>query len=170
MDNNQLTPEQRRAIAKNLTKAGNQIKAGLWGFLFLFLLAGGGIFYFIYVAFQGPPAANSSQPPVMVSAMELVNAYSSNQVSADNTYKGNLIEVNGIIDTIGKDILNNPYVALQGSFQGGNDVQCGFDQSQENDLATLQAGERATLEGTGNGYSIGDPELVHCSIVATSTP
>ena len=58
------------------------------------------------------PAA-SAQAPIKVSAEALYNAYNQNQVAADAKYKGNLVEMTGVIGSIGKDILNNPYVTLR---------------------------------------------------------
>ncbi len=76
-----------------------------------------------------------------VSAGALTSEYEANEVEADDKYKNKVIVVEGVIDTIGKDILRTPYVVLKGS--GSFGVQCMFDYSAltQSSLKSLKRGE-----------------------------
>lgn len=86
-----------------------------------------------------------------MSASELYNAYNENEVSADEQYKGKSIAVTGVIEEIGKDILDEPYIILSG--QGFlSDIQCYVPK----ELATkTNKGERITLVGICDGRVLG---------------
>ncbi|MDX9925554.1 MAG: hypothetical protein RBS48_12395, partial [Ignavibacteriaceae bacterium] len=51
---------------------------------------------------------------IKITASQLVADYKANQVAADSKYKGNIVEVTGTISTIGKDIMDTPYISLNG--------------------------------------------------------
>lgn len=53
-----------------------------------------------------PVDAKPEEKPIVISAVDLWNAYDENEVSADQKYKGKQLEVTGSIDDIGKDILD----------------------------------------------------------------
>lgn len=59
---------------------------------------------------------------IKVSSFDLVNDYTKNEISADEKYKGKIVEVNWTIDSIAKDILDNPYITLV--WKDFNSVQC----------------------------------------------
>jgi len=52
------------------------------------------------------------EPELTVSSTKLYQDYDANEIDADNAYKGKLIQVNGKIIDIGKDITNDAYVLL----------------------------------------------------------
>ncbi len=101
-----------------------------------------------------------------VSAIRLMNAYKENEVAADSQYKGHLVEVHGTIDTIGKDILDTPYVSLKASYNQYDfgTVQCMFDKNSQSQLASLSKGTEITLHGRVSG-KLGNVIVRDCSIV-----
>ena len=105
-----------------------------------------------------------AQPPIKISAVALSDAYNNNEVAADAKYKGNVVDVTGTIDTIGKDILNNPYVTLKTAEYSVLSVQCMFSQSDESTLAALSSGQAITLQGTVSGKTL-NVILDGCSVV-----
>jgi hypothetical protein len=108
----------------------------------------------------------SQQAPIDVTAAQLVSAYGANQVAADAKYKGQILQISGTVDGIGKDILNDPYVSLVGDPTNPlADVQCQFSQNDESALSALSKGQQITLEGTGDGMTIETVEVSNCSIV-----
>ncbi len=109
------------------------------------------------------PAA-SAQAPMQVTADTLYSAYNQNQVAADAKYKGNLVEVTGVIGSIGKDILNNPYVTLNTGEYSLPSVQCMFSQADESKLTSLSSGQRITLEGTVSGETLTLVEVDGCTV------
>lgn len=88
---------------------------------------------------------------IKVSAFKLSEDYKANEVAADANYKGKLVEVTGIVDNIGKDILDTPYVSLKTGEYSIVGIQCMFEGGSEGQLASLSKGQSATLQGEVSG-------------------
>ena len=95
-------------------------------------------------------SSNSVEPDkkqvevIEVTSIKLYREYEQNEISADNKYKGNFVKVTGIIDDIGKDILDSMYITLKGSeFIGG--VQVFFEDEDNGVVATLSKNTRVTV-------------------------
>lgn len=118
---------------------------------------------------SGTTQAAAEQPaapaPIKLTADALYNAYTNNQVAADAKYKGNIVEVTGVINSIGKDILGNPFVALNVGGYSELGIQCTFSQADESQLTSLSSGRSVTLEGTVSGETITIVGLDGCSVV-----
>ena len=83
-----------------------------------------------------------------VTATQISEDYKANEVAADAKYKGKLLEISGLVDNIGKDILDTPYITFQTEqYAIVNQVQCMFSKSDEQSLSTLTKGQRVTLTG-----------------------
>ena len=92
-----------------------------------------------------------------VTATKLYADYKANELSADNTYKGKLVEVSGMVENIGKDILNSPYISLKtGEIIGS--VQCMLDDS------ALAEGTKVTMQGRVSGL-MGNVIIKECLLV-----
>ncbi|MBI2623593.1 MAG: hypothetical protein HYW65_03395 [Candidatus Liptonbacteria bacterium] len=114
---------------------------------------------------EGTPTQQESQPEVSVikvSAVTLSEEYDANKVAADQKYKGKILEITGVIDSIGKDILDTPYVTLKGRELSLFGVQCMFSKSQENKLAELVKGRTLTVRGKVSGELIGNVIVRDC--------
>ncbi|CAG4911645.1 OB-fold protein [Paraburkholderia saeva] len=97
------------------------------------------------------PAPTRASPPVIrISAPQLYEEYKANEVLADTKYKGRWLYVSGIVDTIGKDVLDDPYVTLVGEDEFET-VQAMFGKSAIQQLAQLHKGEQVSLMCRGNG-------------------
>lgn len=104
------------------------------------------------------------KPTIQVSATEISQAYTDNEVSADNKYKNQIVEITGVIDTIGKDILNTPYITLKGSQAFLADVQCMFpDKAMQEKLANLSKGQKITVIGKVSGKVVMNVLINDCS-------
>lgn len=110
------------------------------------------------------PAAQPEEV-IKITAVKLSEEYDANKVAADAKYKDKLLEVSGTIDTIGKDILDTPYVTLQGRQYSLFGLQCMFAKSDEAELATLGKGQTITLQGRVSGELIGNVLAKSCKIV-----
>jgi hypothetical protein len=99
------------------------------------------------------PEAKQSAPAkveaIETSPQELFNTYDSNEVKADNTYKGKLVRLSGEVNDIGKDILDEPYVTL--SVDGFMGIQIYFKSSEEKKIAELDKGQSITIVGKCDG-------------------
>lgn len=84
-----------------------------------------------------------------VSATELFAAYEANEVAADRKYKGRRISVHGTIESIAKDIVGTPYLALSAGEFGS--VQCMFSAANESALASLSKGKPIIVSGKCSG-------------------
>lgn len=102
---------------------------------------------------SSPAQAASTQTAMQVEARTILTAYRGNEIAADNTYKGKLVQVNGgYVDDIKKDILDQPYVTVgTGAAFEIPQVQCSLRRDQAGKAATLQKGQRVTVRGEVKG-------------------
>lgn len=104
---------------------------------------------------QSPPPSPSPsvEAAIQITAADLLAAYEENQVNADNQYKGKLLEVTGVIDDIGKDILDDVYITVNdGDEYSFTSVQCFFKDKGEIEKVTgLKSGSEITIIGKCDG-------------------
>lgn len=111
-----------------------------------------------------PEAKKEQTETIAISAGELISAYGENGVSADQKYKGKLLEVTGVVDSIDKDILDEAYVTLG----TGEDfelisVQCYFDEKDLDSIMSLKKGDVVTIIGKCDGDLI-NIALLKCQV------
>lgn len=100
---------------------------------------------------QGPqPAVQTAPAAIEISAIDLVQAYKDNEIAADQRFKGKTLLVAGIVDTIGRDILNKPYVTFR-SRNEFRSVQAFFSDSNEGQLTALSKGSEVSIQGRCDG-------------------
>jgi hypothetical protein len=93
-----------------------------------------------------------------ISARELQADYDANEVAADERYKNKILRITGTIESINKDILDDPYVVLRtGDFKG---VHCHFNSSDG--LQSLRKGKQIAVRCRADGYIIGSPVAKDC--------
>ncbi|KKR61605.1 hypothetical protein A2643_02915 [Candidatus Nomurabacteria bacterium RIFCSPHIGHO2_01_FULL_39_220] len=137
----------------------NDLKKIKWKHAVLIIV---GLFIFYKIAFffmvDSPTSTISTPTPTTqepqkettkTTADGLVIVYNSNQITADAMYKDKIVEVTGIIDDIGRDILGTAYVTLKGPsyIDSPLGVQCMFNKSNESMIAGLGKGKTVTLQG-----------------------
>lgn len=113
---------------------------------------------------QTQTSTEQAKPAIKVSAIALATAYKDNEVAADAKYKGKIVEVTGIVDTIGKDILSTPYITLSTGQYSFESIQCMFSKSDEAQLANVTKGKSMTLRGEVSGKMM-NIQVSGCSIV-----
>ncbi len=122
------------------------------------------------------PSATSASPaslPIQITSKQLYQDYKDNEIAADAKYEDKWVQVTGIIDTIGKDILSQPYVVLtDGSQYAIWGIQCMFSTQDEHMLIELSKGQTVTIEGKCDGYLFNvllrDSSLVRTWVLTTS--
>jgi uncharacterized protein (DUF1330 family) len=92
----------------------------------------------------------TQSPSIRISAKQLYADYEANGVAADQKYKGRILEVNGTIDTIDKDIMDTIFVTLKGDEYIGY-VQCMFSKEYAGRAASLRKGQTVTIKGKCDG-------------------
>ncbi len=96
-----------------------------------------------------------------LSAFELVKCYNVNEILADQNFKGKRFYVNGKIESIGKDLLERPYISFV-SNDYIKSIQCFM--VNENNVSRLRKGQKITILGTCDGLII-DVLMKNCIIV-----
>lgn len=88
----------------------------------------------------------------VVTAKEIEEEYNENSVKADNKYLDKYVIVSGVVDNVGKDILDNVYVMIN----DGNEysilgVQCYVADSELPNAAELKTGDKVYILGICGG-------------------
>lgn len=97
----------------------------------------------------GKPDLHDAVPEVFTDAATLTKDYARNGVTADEDYKGHVIEVSGEVVSV-DNVLGEPTVTLKGD--DGGRVQCGF--SNDKGVGELSSGKTAKIKGVCNGNVI----------------
>lgn len=107
------------------------------------------------------PAA-APEPAMAITADELYAAYDSNEVAADQRFKGRLVQVSGVVESVDSGISDEPIVSLAaGDYGIGSVYAYGLES---NVAATLSKGQGVSLSCTANGELLGTPALRDCSL------
>lgn len=104
------------------------------------------VFLFFFVILMHKPKGSS----IKITARELYAKYEANTIQADELYKDKLLEVFGVVESIGKDILGNPYVTLKTDNAIGS-VQCMLADSEKSKASELSKGQSIVIEGKNSG-------------------
>jgi hypothetical protein len=97
--------------------------------------------------------------PIKITAVDLQNAYEDNEVQADMRYKGRILRVTGNVESVSKDVLDKPFVALGTKNMFTSVVAYGMPESQ---VANLHKGDRITLTCKGSGMTMRSAVLREC--------
>jgi hypothetical protein len=90
--------------------------------------------------------------PEYVTAQQLADGYTANEIAADQRWKGKPVCVEGIVEEVGTALFGYPYVVLGG---GSRKVQCVFDETSLAALATLNKGTTIAVYGKCGGLTLG---------------
>ena len=97
--------------------------------------------------------SSTNQPEVeaiSISAQQLYSEYKENQIAADQKYDNQILEVSGTVNSIGKDIVDSMYVALNtGDIIGS--VQCMLEDSEIDKAVNLVEGQSIVVQGKNSG-------------------
>lgn len=136
------------------------------GLIVLLCCAGLIIFGGIIWSLSGGGSTTSSTTPspgaIIITAAQLYEEYDANQEAANAKYRDKIIKVTGIVNEIGINRVDTPYVVLTSGDELFG-VQCMFSTKDEPELAQLSAGQSLTIQGICQGYGL-DVILKNCSI------
>lgn len=109
------------------------------------------------------PVTVTPQPTIKVSAAALIKAYDNNEVKADATYKGQLLEVSGKVAGV-KSSWGSTFVEIGtgSAFEWG--IDCKMEKSQKDTVAQLDTGDSITIIGVCEGLSFLSVSLDECRI------
>jgi hypothetical protein len=97
---------------------------------------------------------SNKTPDIITNAPQIFNDYKSNEIAADEKYKNKIVAVVGMVDKIGKDILDKPYITLWVDRYSITGVQCFIQQSQMGLASSLNKGDYVALTGHCKGKFI----------------
>lgn len=102
---------------------------------------------------------------IKISAIDLLAEYEANEVAATEKYKGKMLEISGIIDDFGKDILDKTYLTISdGKEFSTNAVQFYFDDSENSKVAGLKKGDSVVIEGRCGDFSVFNLSVKNCKL------
>lgn len=114
------------------------------------------------------PASEQHHPPsgngVKVSADQIRRDYQSNEVTADDRYRGKIIDVTGIVKAVKKSVLGDPYVALSTSNMFES-TDARFSAEDATVLRSFLRGDKVILRCVGNGVALGSPQIEDCVLL-----
>ncbi|MEI7707429.1 MAG: hypothetical protein WCI90_04100 [Chlorobium sp.] len=95
----------------------------------------------------------------------LMNEYKSNEVLADQQYKGKCVTVIGVIQSINSEFLGGPKISLiqkdDGSLQL-NSVDCEFNREDKASLLSIKVGDHVKIKGIVKGQFLGSISMDNC--------
>lgn len=114
---------------------------------------------------DGGVGTASSADAISVSAGELLSDYDNNEVAANQSYRGKIVEVSGTVNSIGEG-WGSTYVAVgTGEEFELIDVWCYLADGQGPNAASLDTGQYVTIRGKCDGTGFGNVVLKNCVIV-----
>lgn len=98
---------------------------------------------------------------VVVTSAQLFSDYQSNEVAADDKYKGKALLVTGTVASVDKGIFND-LVLMLATPNRFMSTMCSMKDSEKGTMAELRKGERVRVLCKGGGMTLGSPSLRNC--------
>lgn len=106
-------------------------------------------------------------PAATLTAANLDYIYGSNELYADEIYKGKVLEVSGEVARVSKGVFATICVSLKA---GEGRVDCYFDEADSRALVLLRPGKIVTIRGSCDGKAAGVVALKDCAIKEKAPP
>ncbi|WP_158620055.1 OB-fold protein [Corallococcus sicarius] len=96
----------------------------------------------------------------------MLREYGANEVRADASYRGQVIQTTGYVESLGRDMLDSIYVVLT-STRGSDptSLQYNFGEAELQQVANVSRGKHITVRGRVAGLSLGSVIVSNCEIV-----
>ena len=105
-----------------------------------------------------------SSPSYRVNYKALAGEFENNSLAAESKYEGKLIYVEGPVNSIDKDILDNPYVSISGQYDFAM-IQCFLTGDEVSGASSLRKGQRIVVAGVVGGTTLG-VSLDGCKVIS----
>lgn len=113
-----------------------------------------------------PRSTPTPEPtPSAVTVKTLVDAWDSNSIRADRTYKGRTITIEGHLESISTNFGISIVSLNDGSQFAIGGVSCTMKRGQQDQLATLNKGERIVVRGRVEGLSLWWIDVADCELL-----
>lgn len=100
---------------------------------------------------------------ISVSSKELFSVYDKNEINGDNKYKGKILVVRGVVESVGRDFANNIYISLEGDGFIRH-VQCFFNEEHVDEVGDVESGSVIEVRGMCSGMVL-NVMIEDCEIV-----
>ncbi len=103
-----------------------------------------------------------------VKAGDLLKAYSSNVIAADDKYKGKVIQVSGKFGAVQNAPLYGPTIQLLSDDAGDistSNILCVITSEARADAGKLKEGDAITIQGQCDGQVLGQVKMTKCTVV-----
>lgn len=97
-----------------------------------------------------------------ISASNIYSWYDENEVQADEKFKGKRIAITGIIKSIEKDFMDDPYIVFEVDFL--KNVNCSFNKENIKLISHLQKGQKVIIIRTCNGFILKSVMIKDCEL------
>lgn len=104
--------------------------------------------------------------PKQVDIGPLLREYGANELQADASYRGRIIQTRGYVENLGRDAFDSIYLILS-SARGSEptDLQCQASNNQLERMAKLAKGTHVTIRGRVAGLSFRNVVVTNCELV-----
>ena len=103
---------------------------------------------------QEPAAAQEPEPTeVEINAKKLIEAYETDKETAETKYKGKILIITGVVDSIFISG-DNPYVLLTSGEPYATGAKCIFTENDASKMFQLEAGKTVKVQGKIGDYAI----------------
>jgi hypothetical protein len=102
---------------------------------------------------------------ICLTVEKLCDDYNTNEIAADAKYKGETLEVSGVVNELGRCFLENKaYIIMNCGWI--TDFWCYFDAAYESQLVPIEIGDLISVQGECTGKNLLEQiELEHCTSV-----
>ena len=105
-----------------------------------------------------------SSPQYRVNYRTLADEFENNSLAAESKYEGKLIYVEGPVNSIDKDILDNPYVSISGQYDFAM-IQCFLAEGEVSSASSLSKGQKVVVAGVVGETTLG-VSLDGCKVIS----
>lgn len=95
-----------------------------------------------------PAVSEPQEPEYSLTVDQLCGEYEANEIAADEKYEDKVIELTGVVDDVGTEIMGSGFIMLAGD-GFGNQAQCVMVNKDE--AASVTKGQTITLQGKIQG-------------------
>jgi hypothetical protein len=104
------------------------------------------------------------EPPEVVDLREMLHEYASNEVRADDRYKGHVVQFSGVAGSLQRGHIGGITLTVgTGAAFERPEVHCSFDDRQTARVKSLNKGDHVSVRGIVNGLAV-DILIDHCEV------
>lgn len=112
------------------------------------------------------PTKGAPEEAIKLDTKSFVAEFDANKLTAEDKYKGKLVEFTGVIKNISQDVMGSYFLSIEppssGDYYFGTSIQCFFKDKSE--LTSLANKQTVKLQGRVDSMSLGIVVIKDCSV------